>query len=87
VPHPIRRYKRLETVTNSLPAESVAYRDDRGERIEQVPTQIKIDGECIAVRGHLRIASASEPDEYHPYFDTWKLRDGKIVEYNIAYDI
>jgi ketosteroid isomerase-like protein len=68
-------------------AESVAYRDDRGERTEHVPTKIKIDAECIAVRGHLRITSASEPDEYHPYFDILKLRDGKIVEYNIAYDI
>ncbi len=67
--------------------ESIAYRKDRGERTEHVPTGVKIDGQCIAVRGSLRITSASAPDEYHPYFDILKLREGKIAEYYIAYDI
>ena len=67
--------------------ESLAYRKDRGERTEHVPAKIKIDGECIAVRGVLRITSAGAPDEYHPYFDIMKLRDGKIAKYDIAYDI
>ena len=67
--------------------EGIAYRKGRGERTEHVPTRVKIDGARIAVRGYLRIARAGEPDEYHPYFDIWKLRDGRIVEYDIAYDL
>jgi ketosteroid isomerase-like protein len=66
--------------------EGIAYRKGRGERTEHVPTKVRIDGGCIAVRGHLRIARASGPDEYHPYFDLWKLRDGQIVDYHIVYD-
>ena len=67
--------------------ESIAYRKDRGERTEHVPTKVKIDGDRIAIRGQLRITSRDEPDEYHPYFDILELRDDKIVEYDIAYDI
>jgi hypothetical protein len=52
-----------------------------------VPTKIKIDGDLIAIRGHLRITAPGEADEYHPYMDILKLRDGKIAQYDIAYDI
>ncbi len=68
-------------------AESVAYRSGWGERSEDVPTKIKIEGELIAVRGDLRITGAGEPDEYSPYLDILKLREGQIAEYNIAFDI
>jgi len=67
--------------------QSIAYREGRGERTDHLPTRIKIDGERIAVRGQLRITSRGEPDEYHPYFDILELRDGRIIEYRIAYDI
>jgi ketosteroid isomerase-like protein len=68
-------------------AESIAHRKSRGERTEHVPTRIKIDGDRIAIRGHLRITAPGEADEVHPYMDILKLRDGKIAEYDIAYDI
>jgi ketosteroid isomerase-like protein len=67
--------------------ENIAFREARGERTEHVPTKQLIEGDYIAMRGYLRITSPAEPDEYHPYTDILKLRDGKIVEYNIAYDI
>ena len=67
--------------------ESIAYRQGRGERTEHVPVRVKIDGSIVAIRGYLRITHRDEADEYHPYTDLWKLRDGRIVEYNIAYDI
>jgi ketosteroid isomerase-like protein len=68
-------------------AASIAHRKSRGERTEHLPTRIKIDGDLIAIRGHLKITAPSQADEYHPYMDILKLRDGKIAEYNIAYDI
>ena len=68
-------------------ADSVAHRSGRGERTEHVPTNVKIEGDRIAVRGHLRITCVGAPDEYYPYFDILKLRDGKIIEYNIAFDV
>jgi ketosteroid isomerase-like protein len=67
--------------------ESIAYRSGRGEQTEHVPTHVKIGDAMIAIRGLLRISSRDEADEYHPYTDLLKLRDGQIVEYNIAYDI
>jgi ketosteroid isomerase-like protein len=67
--------------------DGIAYRKSRGERTEHVPTGVMIEGARIAIRGYLRITHPGEPDEYHPYFDIWKLRDGKIVEYNIVYDL
>ena len=67
--------------------ESIAYREGRGERTEHVPTHVQIEGETIAVRGYLRIASKEAADEYQPYMDLLKLRDGKIVEYNIAFGV
>lgn len=67
--------------------ESIAYREGRGERTEHVPAHVQIDGDTIAVRGYLRIASKEAADEYHPYMDLLKLRDGKIVEYNIAFGV
>lgn len=67
--------------------DNIAYRKDRGERTEHVPTHVKIDGAYIAIRGFLRITSPEAADEYHPYTDILKLRDGRIREYNIAYDI
>ena len=68
-------------------AQSIAEHSARGERSEHVPTSIMIEGPYIAVRGQLRITSKTAPDEYYPYFDILKLRDGKIVEYNIAFGI
>jgi ketosteroid isomerase-like protein len=68
-------------------ADSIVYREDRGERTEHIPTRVKIADDLIAVRGYLRITSPGQPDEYHPYTDILKLRDGKIAEYNIAYEI
>jgi hypothetical protein len=67
--------------------EMIAFRKSRGERTEHVPTRVLIEESYIAMRGYLRITSQSEPDDYHPYMDILKLRDGKILEYNIAYDI
>ncbi len=67
--------------------ESIAYRAGRGERTEHVPAQVRIHENSIVVRGYLRITSKDIADEYHPYTDLLKLRDGQIVEYNIAYDI
>jgi hypothetical protein len=52
-----------------------------------VPTKVKIQGDLIAIRGYLRIISPGEPDAYLPFLDIQKLRDGKIAEYNIAFDI
>lgn len=66
---------------------SIAHRSERGERTEHVPVRVKIAGSTIAVRGYLRIVSKDAADAYHPYTDLWKLRDGQIVEYDIAYDI
>ncbi|MAG29862.1 MAG: hypothetical protein CL908_03090 [Deltaproteobacteria bacterium] len=66
---------------------SIAYRKERGERTEHVPTKVKIQGDLIAIRGYLRIISPGEPDAYLPFLDIQKLRDGKIAEYNIAFDI
>jgi len=68
-------------------AESIRYRKDRGEYTEHVPTHVKIEDSVVAVRGFLKITFPDEPDQYHPYTDLLKLRDGQIVEYNIAYDI
>ncbi len=68
-------------------AESVRDREGRRERTEHLPTHVKIEGSVIAVRGFLKITCPDEPDAYHPYTDLLKLRDGQIVEYNIAYDI
>jgi ketosteroid isomerase-like protein len=67
--------------------ESIAHRTARGERTEHVPTHVKIAGDTIAVRGYLRIVRKEDADEYHPYMDLLKLREGQIVEYNIAFDI
>ena len=67
--------------------ESIEYRSGRGEHTEHVPTHVKIEKAVIAVHGFLKITFPDSPDEYHPYTDLLKLRDGKIVEYNIAYDI
>ena len=67
--------------------DSIAYRSSRQERTEHVPTHVKIAETVIAVRGFLKIEIAGEADQYHPYTDLLKLRDGQIVEYNIAYDI
>jgi hypothetical protein len=67
--------------------ENVAYRSERGERTEHVPTHVKIGGAFIAIRGYLKITSPEAADEYHRYTDVLKLQDGKIREYNIAYDI
>lgn len=67
--------------------QNIAGRKGVGERTEHVPTHVKIDGACIAIRGYLRITSPDAADEYHPYTDILKLQDGRIREYNIAYDI
>ena len=67
--------------------DNIAYRSDRGERTEHVPTHVKIDGVCIVIRGFLRITSPGAADEYHPYTDLLKLRDGRIHDYNSAYEI
>lgn len=67
--------------------EGIAYRQSRGERTEHVPTHVKAGAALVAIRGYLRITSPDAPDEYHPYTDLWKLRDGQIIEYNIAYGI
>jgi ketosteroid isomerase-like protein len=66
---------------------AIADREKRGERTDHIPTQVKIAGPLIAVRGYLRISAPGMPDAYHPYTDILKLRDGKIAEYNIAYQI
>ncbi len=68
-------------------AESVRYREGRRERTEHLPTHVKIESSVIALRGFLKITFPDEPDQYHPYTDLLKLRDGQIIEYNIAYDI
>jgi ketosteroid isomerase-like protein len=65
---------------------SLAHRRGLGERTEHLPTKVKFDGAFVAIRGQLRIARAKGPDEYHPYFDLWRLRDGRIVDYQIVYD-
>jgi len=67
--------------------DNIAYRQDRGERTEHVPTHVKIGEAFIAIRGFLLITSPGAADEYHPYMDILKLQDGQIREYNIAYDI
>lgn len=70
--------------------ESIRYREGRNERTEHVPAHVKIEGSTIVVRGFLKIEkneSAEEADEYHPYTDVLKIRDGQIVEYDILYDI
>jgi hypothetical protein len=67
--------------------DSITDRSGRGERTEHVPAHVMIDGGTIAIRGYLRITTRAEADQYHPYTDLLKLRDGQIVEYNIAYDI
>jgi len=68
-------------------ADSLAHRRDRGERTEHVPVQVMIGDATIVVRGYLRIISKVAADAYHPYTDLWKLRDGRIVEYDIAYGV
>jgi ketosteroid isomerase-like protein len=68
-------------------AEAIRDRESRHEHTEHVPTHVKIEETVIAVRGFLKITLPDEPDQYHPYTDLMRLRDGKIVEYNIAYDI
>ena len=65
----------------------VADRASRGERIEHIPSAVKIEGEFVAIRGLLRTCRPGEPDDFAPYMDLLKLRDGKIAEYNIAFDI
>jgi hypothetical protein len=67
--------------------ESIAHRTSRGERTEHIPTKQLIEDRYVALRGYLRIASSLGPDEYHPYMDILKFRDGRIVQYDIAYDI
>jgi ketosteroid isomerase-like protein len=67
--------------------ESIAYRSGRGERTEHIPEKIRIGGTRVAIRGHLRITSPDAADDYHPYTDVWNLRDGRIVDYFIAYDL
>jgi len=65
----------------------VADRASRGERIEHIPSAVKVEGDFIAIRGVLRTCRPGEPDYFTPYMDLLKLRDGKIAEYNIAFDI
>ena len=65
----------------------VADRASRGERIEHIPSAVKIEGDFVAIRGLLRTFRPGEPDDFAPYMDLLKLRDGRIAEYNIAFDI
>jgi ketosteroid isomerase-like protein len=65
----------------------VADRASRGERIEHIPSIVKIEGDFVAIRGLLRTCYPGEPDQFVPYMDILKLRDGRIAEYNIAFGI
>lgn len=64
-----------------------ADRAGRGERIEHIPSVVKIEGDFVAIRGLLRTCCPGEPDQFTPYTDILKLRDGRIAEYNIAFGI
>jgi len=65
----------------------VADRASRGERIEHIPSAVKIEGNFVAVRGLLRTCFPKEPDRFVPYVDILRLKDGRIAEYNIAFGI
>ena len=64
-----------------------ADRAGRGERIEHIPSVVKIEGDFVAIRGLLRTCCPGEPEQFTPYTDILKLRDGRIAEYNIAFGI
>ncbi|EQB08090.1 hypothetical protein L288_08685 [Sphingobium quisquiliarum P25] len=63
------------------------YHADRGEVTKHIPTNVLIEGDFIAISGHVLHSYPDKADEYSTYFDFWKLRDGKIVEYSIAHDL
>lgn len=55
-----------------------------GESTKHIPHNVLIEGDFIAISGQLLHTYPDRPDEYSTYFDFWKLKDGKIIEYNIA---
>lgn len=63
------------------------HHSDLGEATKHIPHNVMIEGDCIAISGQLLHTYPDRPDGYSTFFDFWKLRDGKIVEYNIAHDL